>query len=175
VANIYKPAGMVGNYLVFPMYEANPITAMMMEPYVTLAEGEYGVSDPDPVGNMTLDEFADYVCCLRKHYESNDRADEFEKLKPELRDTLKKLLQRSRRDGDIVIPCEDGLYIEALPGVHSVMEQYKQLHRIIDVKSAQADVRAKELNNIRRAEMILQENLADPDVENVKNVYHHAP
>lgn len=175
VANIYKPAGMVGNYLVFPMYEANPITAMMMEPYVTLAEGEYGVSDPDPVGNMTLDEFANYVCCLRKHYETHDRADEFEKLKPELRDTLKKLLQRSRRDGDIVIPCEDGLYIEALPGVHSVMEQFKQLHRIIDVKNAQADVRAKELNNIRRAEMILQENLADPDVENVKNVYYHGP
>jgi hypothetical protein len=173
VANIYKPAGVVGNYLVFPMYEANPITEMMMAPYVTLAEGEYGVSDPDPVGNMTLDEFADYVCCLRKHYQENGSGDEFEKLKPELRDTLKKLLQRSRRDGDIVIPCEDGLYIEALPGVHSVMEQFKQLHRIIDVKGAQADVRAKELNNIRRAEMILKENLADPDVEAVKNVYYH--
>lgn len=176
VANIYKPLGVMGNYMVFPMYEANPITEFMMDPYVTLAEGEYGVSDPDPVGNMTLDEFADYVCCLRKHYASRDGGlDEFEKLKPDLRDTLKKLLQRSRRDGDIVIPCEDGLYIEALPGVHSVLEQFKQLHRVIDVKSAQADVRAKELNNIRRAEMILKNDLADPDVENVKNVYYRGP
>jgi hypothetical protein len=165
VANIYKPAGVVANYLVFPMYEANPITEFMMEPYVTLAEGEYGLSDPDPVGNMTLDEFADYVCCLRKHYEEKNRTDEFEKLKPELRDALKKLLQRSRRNEDIVIPCEDGLYIEALPGAHSVMEQFKHLHRIIDVKSAQADLRGKELNNIRRAELILQGDLEDPDIE----------
>jgi hypothetical protein len=52
------------------------------------------------------------------------------------------------------------------------MEQFKQLHRIIDVKSAQADLRGKELNNIRRAEMILQEDLADPDIESVKNVYY---
>ncbi len=172
VANIYKPAGVVANYLVFPMYEANPITEFMMEPYVTLAEGEYGLSDPDPIGNMTLDEFADYVCCLRKHYEEKNRTDEFEKLKPELRDALKKLLQRSRRDEDIVVPCEDGLYIEALPGAHSVMEQFKHLHRIIDVKSAQADLRGKELNNIRRAEMILQKDLGDPDIESVKNVYY---
>ncbi|GGC75746.1 hypothetical protein [Chelatococcus reniformis] len=169
-ANIYKPAGVVANYLVFPMYEANPITDFMMEPYVALAEGEYGLSDPDPIGNMTLDEFADYVCCLRKHYEEKNRADEFEKLKPELRDALKKLLQRSRRDEDIVIPCEDGLYIEALPGAHSVMEQFKHLHRIIDVKSAQADVRGKELDNIRRAERILTNELGDPDVERQINI-----
>jgi hypothetical protein len=165
VANIYRPAGVVANYLVFPMYEANPITEFMMEPYVTLAEGEYGLSDPDPVGNMTLDEFADYVCCLRKHYEERGRTDEFEKLKPDLRDVLKKLLQRSRRDEDIVIPCEDGLYIEALPGAHSVMEQFKHLHRIIDVKSAQARLREIELDNIRQAERILQNQLEDPDIE----------
>ena len=99
----------------------------------------------------------------------------FDEVKPELRATLRKLLQSSRREEDIVIPCEDGLYIEALPGAHSVMEQFKQLHRIIDVKTAQADLRGKELNNIRRAELILQENLADPDIESVKNVYYHGP
>jgi hypothetical protein len=175
VANVYKPAGMVANYLVFPMFEANPVTDFMMEPYVTLAEGVYGVSDPDPLGNMTLDEFADYVCCLRKHYEERERGDEFEKLVPELREGLKKLLQRSRRDEDIVVPCEDGLYIEALPGAHSVMERFKQVHRVIDVKSAQADLRSKELNNIRRAEMILKEDLVDPDIESVKNVYYRGP
>jgi hypothetical protein len=165
VARVFEPLGSVGNYLVFPMYDSNPITEFMMEPYVTLAEGEYGLSDPDPIGNMTLDEFADYVCCLRKHYEKENRTDEFEKLKPDLRDTLRKLLQRSRRDEDIVIPCEDGLYIEALPGAHSVMEQFKHLHRIIDVKSAQAELRGKELNNIRRAELILKGDLEDPDIE----------
>ncbi|MBB3020799.1 hypothetical protein FHR70_003887 [Microvirga lupini] len=175
VANIYKRLGCWANFLIFPMFEANPITDFMMEPYVKLAEGEYGISDPDPIGNMTLSEFADYVCCLKKHYEEQDRPEVFEKLKPELQEALRKLLQSSRRDEDIVIPCEDGLYIEALPGTHSVMEQFKQLHRIIDVKSAQADLRTKELNNIRRAEMILNEDLADPDIESVKNVYYNGP
>jgi hypothetical protein len=55
------------------------------------------------------------------------------------------------------------------------MEQFKHLHRVIDVKSAQADLRGKELNNIRRAELILQDDLADPDVESVKNVYYKGP
>ena len=175
VANIYKRLGAWCNYLVFPMDEANPITDFMMDPYVKLAEGEYGVSDPDPIGNMTLDEFADYVCCLKKHYQDADQPEVFDAMKPELRDALKKLLQSSRREEDIVIPCEDGLYIEVLPGAHSAMEQYKQLHRIIDVKSAQEDLRIKGLNAVRRAEMILKDDLADPDIEAVKNVYYHGP
>jgi hypothetical protein len=45
------------------------------------------------------------------------------------------------------------------------MEQFKHLHRIIDVKSAQAELRGKELNNIRRAELILKGDLEDPDIE----------
>lgn len=173
VANIYKPLGTWCNYLVFPMFEANPITELMMDPYVKLAEGEYGLSDPDPLGNITLEEFADYVCCLKRHYQEEDQMDVFEKRVPELREGLKKLLQASRREEDIVIPCDDGLYIEALPGTHSVMEQYKQLHRIIDVKSAQEDLRIKGLNSIRRAQMILDGDLSDPDIESVKNVFYH--
>ncbi|NOV20411.1 hypothetical protein E5S70_30905 [Ensifer adhaerens] len=175
VANIYKRLGAWCNYLVFPMDEANPLTDFMMEPYVKLAEGEYGVSDPDPIGNMTLGEFADYVCCLKKHYQHEGHPEVFDRLKPDLREALKKLLQSSRRDEDIVIPCEDGLYIEVLPGTHSAMEQFKQLHRIIDVKSAQEDLRIKGLNAIRRAEMIIKDDLADPDIEAVKNVYYHGP
>lgn len=175
VANIYKRLGAWCNYLVFPMDKANPLTDFMMEPYVKLAEGEYGVSDPDPIGNMTLEEFADYACCLKKHYQDEGHPEAFDNLKPELREALKKLLQSSRRNEDIVIPCDDGLYIEVLPGAHSAMEQFKQLHRIIDVKSAQEDLRIKGLNAVRRAEMIIKDDLGDPDIEAVKNVYYHGP
>lgn len=52
------------------------------------------------------------------------------------------------------------------------MEQFKQLHRIIDLKSAQENLRIKGLNVIRRAEMIIKDDLADPDIEAVKNVYY---
>jgi hypothetical protein len=174
VADLSKPLGVWANYLIFPMLESNVITEYMMEPYVTLAEKEYGVTDPDILGNMTLAEFADYVCCLKRASEAASEVessgddvaiDPFEALKPELRETLKKLLERAGPDGrDIVVPM-DGLYIEALPGTHSVMERFKHIHRQVDVKQAQAEVREAEIDNVRQAQRILADILDDPDVE----------
>ena len=119
VANINRPLGCMGNYMIFPMIEANPITEFMMDPYVTLAEGDYGVSDPDPLGNMTLEEFSEYVCCLKRHFdglegegeegegegegEGSPPVDSFDDLEPFLRATLKKLLQLSLRNDEEVI------------------------------------------------------------------------
>lgn len=40
VADLNRPLGFIGNYMIFPMLESNPITEFMMDPYVTLAEGE---------------------------------------------------------------------------------------------------------------------------------------
>ena len=175
VADINRPLGFVGNYMIFPMSENNPITEFMMDPYVTLAESEYGVSDPDPLGNVTLDEFADYVCCLKEYFETQSSGNTgtttapirnpFEDLKPVLRETLRRLLQRSLRDNDEVIVPTDSLYIEALPGAHSVIERFKHLHRQIDVKAAQENLRATALDNVRRAERILQDDLEDPTIE----------
>jgi hypothetical protein len=45
------------------------------------------------------------------------------------------------------------------------MERFKHIHRQVDVKDAQADVRQKELENVRRAERILSDELEDPDIE----------
>ena len=178
VADLNRPLGFKGNYMIFPMLESNPITEFMMDPYVTLAEGEYGVSDPDPIGNMTLEEFSEYVCCLKAHFdkqreETSDGGDDvglpetnsFEELKPFLRATLKKLLERSLRSNEeVIVPC-DCMYIEALPGAHSVMEKFKHLHRQIDVKKVQAEVREYELDNIRRAQRIVDDDLEDPEIE----------
>jgi hypothetical protein len=175
VADINRPLGCMGNYMIFPMTEANPITEFMMDPYVTMAEGEYGVSDPDPLGNMTLNEFSEYVCCLKKHFETAEGGEStegeetppnrFDELKPQLREILKKLLQLSLRNDDEVIVPSGNLYIEALPGAHSVMEQFKHLHRQIDVKQAQSALRESELDNIRQAQRIIAEMLEDPDIE----------
>lgn len=178
VADLNRPLGFEGNYIIFPMLESNPITEFMMDPYVTLAEGEYGVSDPDPLGNMTLDEFSEYVCCLKAHFdkqieEASDDGDDvglqevdpFEELKPFLREILKRLLERSLRSNEeVIVPC-DCMYIEALPGGHSVMEKFKHLHRQIDVKSAQEDLRREAIDNVRRAQRIMDAQLEDPDIE----------
>jgi hypothetical protein len=224
VADIGRPLGFLGNYLIFPLVESNPITEFMMDPYVTVAEGEYGISDPDPLGNMTLDEFCEYVCCLKRYFDERDEEGDdetdggddetdggddvengnggdgetdggddvengnggdgetdggddvengddgdtigsFEDLKPELRAALRDLLQRSLRNNEEVVVPSNSLYIEALPGAHSVMEKFKNLHRQIDVKIAQSRLREAEVDNIRQAQRILDNELEDPDIE----------
>lgn len=123
-----------------------------------------------------MDEFSEYICCLKKHFEAQKNQDTgdddvsgqpnpFEELKPFLRETLKKLLEQSLRGNEeVVIPC-DCLYIEALPGAHSVMEKFKHLHRQIDVKQVQSDLRESELENIRRTLRLIGDQLEDPDIE----------
>jgi hypothetical protein len=176
VADIGRPLGFVGNYMIFPMYQANPITELMMEPYVTLAEGQYGVADPDPLGNMSLEEFSDYVCCLRKHLDERkaarvaagqppERPDPWSVIQPQLREALKRLLGLSLRNNEEVIVPTDSLYIEALPGAHSVMERFKHLHRQIDVKAAQENLRRVGIDNVRRAQRVIDGDLEDPDIE----------
>lgn len=178
VADLNRPLGFLGNYMIIPLLESNPITEFMMDPYVTLAEGEYGVSDPDPLGNITLEEFSEYVCCLKRHFERQAESQPsptddvgvvptapFEELKPYLREILKKLLERSLRNNEQVVVPTDSLYIEALPGAHSVMEKFKHMHRQIDVKSTQEDARQKAIDNVRRAVRILNGALDDPDVD----------
>ncbi|MCP4129129.1 MAG: hypothetical protein GY753_19050 [Gammaproteobacteria bacterium] len=161
IGDLSNPLGFMGNYIILPMYETNALTDFMMDPYVVFAKGEYGISDPDPAGNMSLEEFSDYVCCLKKTL-STER---FEQLAPTLSDRLKQLLQSSVRENEEIIVGTGNLYIEALPGAHSIMEQFKHLHRQIDVKAAQEELRTTAIDNIRRAQRILNSELEDPDIE----------
>jgi hypothetical protein len=161
VADLSSPLGFMGNYMILPMYETNALTDFMMDPYVEFAGGEYRISDPDPAGNMSLDEFSDYVCCLREKLS----AERFEILAPGLHDRLRTLLQRSIRENEEIIVGTGNLYIECLVGAHSVMEQFKHLHRQIDVKAAQEELRTTAIDNIRRAQRILNKDLEDPDIE----------
>ena len=45
------------------------------------------------------------------------------------------------------------------------MEDFKLVHRAIDVKKVQAEVREMEIDNLRQAARILDSNLEDPDIE----------
>jgi hypothetical protein len=158
VADLDNLLGFKGNYMIFPLKKSNPLTDFMMAPYV---DQEWGLYDPDTVGNMTLDEFADYVCCLKKKLSPED----FEAAKPELRELLKTLLTTPLRDNEEIIVPTGSLFIEALPGVHPLLEDFKLMHRAIDVKKVQAEVRKMEMENIRYAARLLSEEREDPKVE----------
>jgi hypothetical protein len=158
-ADLDNLLGFKGNYMIFALQDSNALTDMMMDPYVDRAFN--ALIDPDDIGNWSLEEFATYVCCLHARL----GADEFAAVKPQLKEQHRQLLVSARRSDDMVTIPTGSLFVEALPATHSVVEEFKARHRAMDVKKVQAEVRRAELENIRYAARILDDELGDPDVD----------
>ena len=159
VADVSTLLGFKGNYAIFPLYQSNPLTDFMMDPYVDRATGQ--LVDPSDPLNWSLDEFSQYVCCLKKKLTD----DEIQKLLPTLQTLYQAILMNPLRDDDVLIVPTNSLFIEALPGEHTLLERFKLDHRMIDVKKAQAETREKELDNIRMAARILSGERGDPHID----------
>jgi hypothetical protein len=158
IADLDNPLGYKGNYSIFPVKEPNHLHWYMMQDYIDPETG--GLRDPDEIGNETTEELLDYVCCLKK--QGVDEAD------ARYRETLDKLRARAaspRKESELIVVPTDALYIEALPGKHPVLEDFKLVHRAIDVKKVQAEVRRAELENVRLGARLLEAERGDPDVE----------
>jgi hypothetical protein len=158
VADLDRLLGFKGNYMIFPLKRSNTLTDFMMAPY---ADAALGLRDPDESGDWTLEEFATYVCCLEKHLSEA----EFGSLRDQLKEEYLTLLSAQRRQLDEVVVPTGSLFIEALPGAHPLLEDFKLAHRILDVKKVQAEVRKAELENVRAAARLLAGEREDPDVE----------
>ncbi len=159
IADLDNPVGFKGNYMIFPLKESNPLIDYMMTPYV---DSELGLHDPDDLGNWTPSEFAEYVACLKESLEKP----QFDLLRNQLVEQYKRLISAPRlAEEEIIVPGNGSLYIEALVGKHSLIEDFKLLHRKIDVKKVQAEVRSDELENIRMAARLLAGERDDPDVD----------
>lgn len=142
-ADLDNLLGFKGNYMLFPLKRSNLLTDFMMTPYL---DPVAGLRDPDPLGDWTLQEFAHYVCCLRENLSD----EEFDELRPGLEETRRRISNAPSREEEILVPT-NSLFIETLPGKHPILEDYKLYHRVMDVKKAQAQVRAQELDNVRAA------------------------
>lgn len=156
VADLDNLLGFKGNYLMFPLKESCYLTTFMMQEFV---EDYIGVRDPDPFGNYTTEELLDYIECAyhRAGTTDEDRAT--------LRDLLIQRLTSPRRDAEEIVVPTGKLFIEALPGAHPLIEDFKLLHRAMDVKKVRAEVREAELENLRRAARLIAGDREDPDVE----------
>ena len=159
LADLDDLLGFKANYMIFAMKQPNMITSFMMTPYVDRAPGGFTVIDPDDAGNMTLDEFGDYVCCLRKKLTPAG----FDELRQTLEAQLGVLFRQSLRDDEIVVP-RDALFIEALPGAHPLLENFKLLHRQIDAADAQENLRLKKMEKLRYVQRLLGGDVDDPSV-----------
>jgi hypothetical protein len=157
VADLDNVLGFKGNYMIFPLKQDNALTDFMTTPYY---DPFTGLRDPDSLGDWTLHEFAEYVCCLREHANT----DEFLQYLPGLIEVYRRLKDRENDTGEIVVPT-GSLYIEALPGTHPLLEDYKLAHRAIDVKKVQGETRLGELENLRMAARLLANQHEDPRID----------
>jgi hypothetical protein len=159
VADLDNVLAYKGNYMVFALKENNYITLHMMQDYLDVAE-ELLLRDPDELGNYSIEELQELATCVNAK-----EPDVFKKYRKQFKQLLMDRLTSSRKDNEFVIVPTKSLYIECLVGTHPLLEDFKLIHRALDVKKVQAEVRHAELENIRLAARALEGEREDPDIE----------
>ncbi|MBZ5538118.1 MAG: hypothetical protein LAO31_19370 [Acidobacteriia bacterium] len=159
VADIDNLLGYKGNYMIFPLKDNNYLTLHMMQDYLNIGD-VVTLRDPDELGSYTLDEIQELAACVYR----KDK-DTFLKFENDFKKLMIDRLTSSPPDDNLVIVPTNSLYIEALVGTHPLLEDFKLIHRALDVKKVQAEVRHAELENIRLASRDLKGKDEDPDIE----------
>lgn len=158
VCDLDSLLGFKGNYMIFPLMEHNALTEFMAAPYIDAA---FGAMDPDQLSNVSLDEYAQYVCCL----ESNMAPADFDAIKPQLKAWLEQLLASPLRNGDEIVVPTGSLFIETLVDQNPILEDFKLRHRELDVFRAIEDSRKVSLENLRLASRLLNAERGDPEID----------
>ncbi len=167
IADLDNMLGFKGNYMIFPLRQSNALTDFMMTPFV---DSELGLRDPDEFGNFTPEEFKLYarnlIAEMRIQLENDEISEtELQEAIDQLSEQFRRLLSNPRPAEEEIIVPTGSLFIDALPGAHPILEDFKLKHRAIDVKKVQAEVRRMELENVRYAARILEGEREDPDIE----------
>ena len=161
VADIENLIGFKGNYMIFPMTNFNYMTWFMMQDYIHFDDVS-GVTaqDPDQYAALTVEQLKDAMTTV---YAKDPGS--FGRVQPIFQEIMLRLL--SNQNPEMVIVPSNSLYIEALPGTHPLLEDYKLIHRAIDIKRAQADARHAELENLRLGARLMNSQHGDPDIDKV--------
>jgi hypothetical protein len=159
IADLDNVLGYKGNYAVYRLKENNYLTLHMMQDYLELSD-EFTLRDPDDFANYTVDQLQELAACLYK-----SQKDVYNSHKEEIRQWMIDRLTSGRPEDDRVIVPTKSLFIEALVGTHPLLEDFKLLHRALDVKKVQGEVRHAELENVRLAARALGNKLDDPDID----------
>jgi len=159
VADLDNVLAYKGNYMVFALKKNNYVTLHMMQDYLELGD-DLGLRDPDEGGNYSVDALLEMAACV-----SRTDPKTWNKIKADFKKLLIDRLASPNLDGELVIVPTSSLYIECLVGTHPLLEDFKLIHRALDVKKVQAEVRHTELENIRLAARALEGEREDPDID----------
>jgi hypothetical protein len=160
VADVDNLIGFKGNYMIFPLVDFNNYMAWyLIHNYVELdPTAGLVVSDPDPDSGANPKDLEAAMKAIHAQDPSS-----FAEYEAKFEEIMLRLL--SDQTEQMVIVPSGQLYIEALPGTHPILEDFKLIHRALDVKKVQAEVRHAELENLRLAARLANGEYGDPDVE----------
>lgn len=159
VADLDTVLGYKGNYMIFALKENYYLTLRMMQDYLEVGD-DLVLRDPDSFGELSVEQLTELADCL---YHRDP--DLFEKHRADIRAAIIEKLSSLAGAADRVVVPTDSLYVEALVGTHPLLEDFKLVHRALDVKKVQAEVRHAELENLRLAARAFAGNTDDPDIE----------
>ena len=162
VADLDNPLGFKGNYIIYPMQQSNPLTDFMMLPYI---DSELGLHDPDQLGSWTPEDFSQYARCVLQQEKDQLSESDYTALQNQLEAQYQTIVTNPALAVDTIVVPTSSLYIEALPGAHPLLENFKLEHRAIDVQKAKAETRKLEMENLRYAARIIADQLGDPDID----------
>jgi hypothetical protein len=157
VADVDSLLGFKGNYAMFPLREGNAITDYMAQDFL---DSYFGVLDPDPFGEVpTTTQAVALAECAWDRPETTDADRE------EIAEWLLAVMAAQERISEEIIVPTGQLFMEALPGAHPLLEDFKLRHRALDLERAVVDVKVREAELLRRAARLVADDLADPDIE----------
>lgn len=162
IADIETLLGFKGNYMIFPLVNFDNYMAWyLMQDYIHFDDTAGLIaSDPDPTAGLTLDQLKKAMAAIHAQDPASFSANE-----PAFQQIMLQLLSSATQQ--MVIVPSNSLYIEALPGTRPLLEDFKLIHRAIDVKKAQAELRKAELENLRLAARLENAEFGDPDIDKV--------
>lgn len=148
--------------MMFPLKESNPLTDYMMVPYL---DSELGLHDPDDLGSWTPEDFVEYARNLLAQQQDKLSDAGYLALQNRLTEQYRRIVSSPRLINDEVIVPTNSLYIEALPGAHPLLEDFKLAHRAIDVDKARVEAGKLRLESLRYAGRLLSAEFEDPEID----------
>lgn len=155
IADVDNLLGFKGNYAIFPLKTCTYITDFMMKDYID----EYlNLKDPDFDGEISTEDLESIYTRIKERDEYKEFADRISEI------ITARKSNPVIKDETIVVPTGQ-LYIEALPGKHALLEDFKLKHRAMDVLKVQEEVREAQIENLRKSARIIENKLDDPDID----------
>jgi hypothetical protein len=157
VADLGTIVGFRGNYAAFRLTQPNAVTAFMVQDFL---DSHFGLFDPDPLGELPTASEA-----LEMAEKAWSRPGITEAEQAEIAEWLVEALEAAHRISQVIAVPSGELFIEALPGSHAVLEDFKLMHRAADVARAQAEAAQADAELQRRIARIEAGDLDDPDID----------